>query len=158
MAQALIDDPSFRASDLSRLKGLFLGGAPLSESLAARFLDARVPIADGFGMSEAGTVTCMPLDLEIIRRKPRSVGLPAPAVEIRLVAADGQDVGPGEPGEMWLRGPGVSPGYWNQPEATKKAFVDGWFRTGDVARRDQDGFLEIVDRLKDMYITGGENV
>jgi len=157
MAQALIDDPSFRASDLSRLKGLFLGGAPLSESLAARFLDARIPIADGFGMSEAGTVTCMPLDLEIIRRKPRSVGLPAPAVEIRLVAADGQDVGPGEPGEMWLRGPGVSPGYWNQPEATNRAFVDGWFRTGDVARRD-DGFYEVVDRLKDMYITGGENV
>jgi len=158
MAQALIDDPSFRVSDLSRLKGLFLGGAPLSESLAARFLDVHVPVADGFGMSEAGTVTCMPLDLEVIRRKPRSVGLPAPAVEIRLVAADGRDVGPGEPGELWLHGPGVSPGYWNQSEATNRAFVDGWFRTGDVATRDADGFCEIVDRLKDMYITGGENV
>jgi fatty-acyl-CoA synthase len=158
MAQALIDDPLFRVSDLSRLKGLFLGGAPLSETLAARFLDVHVPVADGFGMSEAGTVTCMPLDLEVIRRKPRSVGLPAPAVEIRLVAADGRDVGPGEPGELWLRGPGVSPGYWNQSEATNRAFVDGWFRTGDVATRDEDGFCEIVDRLKDMYITGGENV
>lgn len=158
MAQAMIDDPSFAASDLSRLKGLFLGGAPLSETLAARFLDARVAVADGFGMSEAGTVTCMPLDLEVIRRKPRSVGLPAPAVEIRLVAADGRDVGPGEPGEIWLRGPGISPGYWNQPETTSQVFVDGWFRTGDVARRDEDGFYEVVDRLKDMYITGGENV
>ena len=158
MAQALADDPSFGASDLSGLTGLFMGGAPLAESLAARFLDACVPVADGFGMSEAGTVTCMPLDIGIIRRKPRSVGLPAPAVEIRLVGAGGQDVGPGEPGEMWLRGPGVSPGYWNQPEATNRAFVDGWFRTGDVARRDEEGFLEVVDRLKDMYITGGENV
>ena len=158
MAQALIDDPSFGAADLSRLIGLFLGGAPLSESLATRFLDARVRIADGFGMSEAGTVTCMPLDLEIIRRKPHSVGLSAPAVEIRLVGADSHDVATGEPGEMWLRGPSVSPGYWNQPETTSRAFVDGWFRTGDVARRDEDGFLQIVDRLKDMYITGGENV
>jgi fatty-acyl-CoA synthase len=158
MAQALLDDPSFRSADLSRLTGLFLGGAPVSESLATRFLDARVPVADGFGMSEAGTVTCMPLDLDVIRRKPRSVGLPAPAVEVRLVAADGRDVGTGEPGEMWLRGPGVSPGYWNQPEATGRAFAHGWFKTGDVARRDEDGFFEVVDRLKDMYITGGENV
>lgn len=158
MAQAMLDDPSFGASDLRRLKALFLGGAPVSETLAARFLDAGVPVADGFGMSEAGTVTCMPLDIAVVRSKPRSVGLPAPAVEIRLVAADGRDAGPGEPGEMWLHGPGVSPGYWNQPEATGRAFVEGWFRTGDVARRDEDGFYQVVDRLKDMYITGGENV
>jgi len=158
MAQALIDDPSFRAEEMARLAGLFVGGAPLPESLAQRFAAAGVRISQGFGMSETGTVAHMPLDLDVIRRKPRSVGLPAPAVEMRLVAADGRETPPGEPGELWLRGPGISPGYWNQPELTRQAFASGWFHTGDVARRDEDGFYEIVDRLKDMYITGGENV
>jgi len=77
---------------------------------------------------------------------------------MRLVCDSGRDAERGEPGELWLRGPGISPGYWNQPEATRQAFVDGWFKTGDVAQRDADGFYEVVDRLKDMYITGGENV
>jgi fatty-acyl-CoA synthase len=158
MAQMLLEDPSFRAPEMARLKGLFVGGAPLPESLALRCVDAGIRISHGFGMSEAGTVIHMPLDLDVTRKKPRSVGLPAPAVEIRLVGPDGRDSGLGKPGEICLRGPGVSPGYWNQPEATKQAFVDGWFHTGDVARRDEDGFYEVIDRLKDMYITGGENV
>jgi len=158
MAQALADEPFFGRSNLSRLTGVFLGGAPLAESLVARYVAAGVRIANGFGMSEAGTVTCMPLDLEVIRRKPSSVGLPAPAVQLRVVCVDGRDAECGEPGELWLRGPGVTPGYWNQPEATRQAFSEGWFKTGDVAKRDQDGFYEVVDRLKDMYITGGENV
>jgi fatty-acyl-CoA synthase len=158
MAQAVIDDPSFRSQNLSHLKGLFIGGAPLPETLALRFVAAGVCVSQGFGMSETGTVAHMPLDLDVIRRKPRSVGLPAPAVEMRLVTADGRDTTPGEPGELWLRGPGISPGYWNQPEVTRQAFAGGWFHTGDVARRDDDGFYELVDRLKDMYITGGENV
>jgi fatty-acyl-CoA synthase len=158
MAQMLLEDPSFRAPEMARLKGLFVGGAPLPESLALRCVDAGIRVSQGFGMSEAGTVIHMPLDLEITRKKPRSVGLPAPTVEIRLVGPDGRDSGSGGPGEICLRGPGVSPGYWNQPEATRRAFVEGWFHTGDVARRDEDGFYEVIDRLKDMYITGGENV
>jgi fatty-acyl-CoA synthase len=158
MAQMLLDDPSFPAADLARLRGLFVGGAPLPEPLALRCVAAGICISHGFGMSEAGTVAHMPLDLDVTRKKPRSVGLPAPAVEIRLVTSDGRDARSGEPGEICLRGPGVSPGYWNQPEATSRAFVEGWFHTGDVARQDEDGFYEVIDRLKDMYITGGENV
>jgi fatty-acyl-CoA synthase len=77
---------------------------------------------------------------------------------VRIVGPDGHDVPAGEVGEIWLRGPSVTPGYWNQPEATAKTFSGPWFRTGDAARCDEDGYYFIVDRWKDMYITGGENV
>src|SRR6185437_15843150 len=86
-----------------------------------------------------------------------AVGLPAPHLSVRLVR-DGADVADGDVGEIWLRGPSVTPGYWNRPAETAAAFSDGWFRTGDLARQDADGFYRIVDRLKDMYVSGGENV
>ncbi len=158
IAQMLIDDPAFRAADFPRLKAVFTGGAPVPQILIERYVAAGVPLVNGFGMSETGTVFTMPMDLEIIARKPKSAGLPAPAIEARLVGLDGKDVKPGDPGEVWLRGPGVTPGYWNQPEATRNAFADGWFKTGDAACQDEDGFYQLIDRWKDMYITGGENV
>jgi fatty-acyl-CoA synthase len=83
--------------------------------------------------------------------------LPAPHVAVRLVA-DGGDVRPGAIGEVWLKGPSVSPGYWQRPAETAAAFNNGWYRTGDLGRRDARGFFHIVDRLKDMYVSGGENV
>ena len=79
-------------------------------------------------------------------------------MEIRIVSPDGEEVATGEVGEMWLKGPSGTPGYWNQPEITAKSFHDGWFKTGDAARCDADGYYQIVDRWKDMYISGGENV
>jgi fatty-acyl-CoA synthase len=158
MAQAMYDDPAWATADLTRLKALFSGGAPLAPRLARAFLDKGVLIANGYGMTEGGTLTCMPLDADIMLKKTESAGVPAPTVEIRLVTSDGPDAGPGEVGEIWLRGPSIMPGYWKQPEATAKVFQDGWLKTGDAARRDEDGFYYIVDRWKDMYITGGENV
>lgn len=158
MAQAMKDEPGFAAADLSHLKGLFTGGAPMPPILTLAYLDRGVPMSNGFGMSEAGTVMHVPLDLDVARAKLGAAGVPAPAVEVRLVRQDGHDAAPGEVGEVWLRGPGVTPGYWNQPEATAAAFVDGWLRTGDAARQDEDGVYFLVDRWKDMYITGGENV
>jgi fatty-acyl-CoA synthase len=158
MAQAMKDEPGFAETDLSHLKGLFTGGAPMPPSLTLAYLDRRVPMSNGFGMSEAGTVMHVPPDLEVARAKLGAAGVPAPAVEVRLVRQDGYDAETGEVGEVWLRGPGVSPGYWNQPDATAAAFADGWFRTGDAARQDEDGVYFLVDRWKDMYITGGENV
>jgi fatty-acyl-CoA synthase len=158
MAQAMYDDPAWADADLSRLKALFSGGAPLPARLARAFLEKGVLIANGYGMTEGGTLTCMPLDPDVLLKKTESAGLPAPSVEIRLVTVEGPDAGPGEVGEIWLRGPSIMPGYWKQPEATAKAFQDGWLKTGDAARRDEDGFYYIVDRWKDMYITGGENV
>jgi fatty-acyl-CoA synthase len=77
---------------------------------------------------------------------------------VRIVREDGSDAAPGEIGELWVRGALVTPGYWNRPEANKSSFTDGWLHTGDAARIDEDGFYYIVDRWKDMYISGGENV
>jgi fatty-acyl-CoA synthase len=159
MAQALRDDPAYAATDLSRLKALFSGGSPLPPPLVEAFAADGVLALDGYGMTETcGGAFGLPLDAGRLAEKLGSVGVAAPAIEVRLVGPDGRDVATGEVGEIWLRGPSVSPGYWNQPAATAAAFSDGWFRTGDAARVDADGFYTLVDRWKDMYITGGENV
>lgn len=158
MAVALRGDPGFAAADLSRLHAIFLGGAPLTQSLIEAYLADGIALVNGYGMSEAGTVLHVPIDRDAVRANPGSVGLPAPVLELRIVGSDGKTVCDGEVGEIWLRGPGVTPGYWNKPEETRAAFVDGWYRTGDLARREPNGFYRLVDRLKDMYISGGENV
>jgi fatty-acyl-CoA synthase len=100
----------------------------------------------------------MPFDPQAARAKPGSVGLTAPAMDLRIVDPEGRDADVDGIGEIWIRGPAIFSGYWEQPEATRAVFQDGWFKTGDAGRRDDDGFLFIVDRWKDMYISGGENV
>jgi fatty-acyl-CoA synthase len=110
-------------------------------------------------MSETGSNFGMPTgDLELLLRKKGSCGLPFLAIEARIVGDDGAEVAAGGAGELHLRGPSIASGYWNQPRLSAEAFVDGWFKTGDVARRDEEGFYYLVDRKKDMYISGGENV
>jgi acyl-CoA synthetase (AMP-forming)/AMP-acid ligase II len=91
-------------------------------------------------------------------RKPESVGPPVPVCDVKVVGDDGQPVAPGEVGELWIYGPNIVQGYWGKPEATAAAFTDGWLHSGDVARIDEEGFVYIVDRAKDMIIRGGENV
>ena len=158
MAASLQQDPNYAQSDLARLKALVIGGAPLPKVVVENFLARGIVPVEGYGLSEAGTVFAMPVDRAAIARKAGSSGVSAMLVDVRLVGPDGRDVADGEIGEIWLKGPSVTPGYWNQPEATAKAFCDGWFKTGDAARRDAEGFYQIVDRWKDMYISGGENV
>ncbi|MGZ6008486.1 MAG: AMP-binding protein [Rhizomicrobium sp.] len=158
MAAAMLNDPTYLHADMTRLKALVIGGAPLPISIVERLLGDGVMVIEGYGLSEAGTVFGMPLDRDVIRRKCGSSGLPAKLLEVRLVDKNGHDAPTGEVGEIWLKGPSVTPGYWNQPEATANAFDSGWFKTGDAASRDRDGFYRIVDRWKDMYISGGENV
>ncbi len=159
MAQRLYEHPDRPTTDFSRLKALCTGGAPNPTVSVQTWTALGVPMADGFGMSEIGTGMTMPIgDIARIHAKAGSSGLPSLAIEVRLVGAEGRDVEPGEVGEIWVRGPSVTPGYWNNPEATAAAFHDDWFRTGDAARRDADGFYFLVDRIKDMYISGGENV
>jgi fatty-acyl-CoA synthase len=157
MAEALARDPAFTPSALQRLDAIFLGGAPLAPALIERFLDMGVPLVNGYGMSECGTAIHVPVDPEVVRRSGGAVGLPAPHIAVRLVR-DGRDVPDGEVGEVWVRGPSVSPGYWKRPQETVVAFADGWYRSGDLARREPDGMYRLVDRLKDMYVSGGENV
>ncbi|MDH6267168.1 fatty-acyl-CoA synthase [Rhizobium sp. SG_E_25_P2] len=158
MAAALRKDPSYDAAKLARLKAIFIGGAPLSKQLIDLFLEDGVALVNGYGMSEAGTAIHMPLDKQAVAAHPGAVGYPAPLIEIRLVGPDGVDAAEGEAGEIWLRGPSVTPGYWNKPQETEKAFVDGWYRTGDLGLRSESGAIYVPDRLKDMYISGGENV
>jgi long-chain acyl-CoA synthetase len=133
------------------------GAAKLPEEVAAAFT-ARfgVPVFEGYGLTEAGPVVTTGVgDLP----RPGSVGVPVPGVEVRLVDADGDDVEAGDPGEIWVRGPNVFAGYWQDPEATARVLTpDGWLRTGDVAVADADGWLYLVDRRKDLIIVSGFNV
>ncbi|GAB0117972.1 4-coumarate--CoA ligase [Acidisoma sp. 7E03] len=159
MAKMLRTAPNFDARRLGRLTAVFSGGAPHPMADICAWLDDGIAIADGFGMSEAGTVSCMPLDQDLIRAKAGSVGIVPPAIETRIVDREGRDLPAGTPGDLLLKGENLFCGYWRQPELTRQAFTaDGWFRTGDIARQDEDGFLYLVDRSKDMFISGGENV
>jgi fatty-acyl-CoA synthase len=158
MASILRDQPAYSPERMARLKAIFIGGAPLPPPLVDAYLKDGVALVNGYGMSEAGTVMHMPLNEMEIARRHGSVGFPAPLIEVKICDETGRDCDSDTVGELWIRGPSVSPGYWQKPDQTAAAFVDGWFRTGDMVRCDEDGFHVIADRLKDMYISGGENV
>jgi len=159
MAQTLWDQENFRPEMLQRLVVYATGGAPNPRPQVERFVRAGIRMSDGFGMSETSSNFGMPVyDPELLLAKAGSCGIPYISVQARIVDETGSDVAVDQVGELWLRGPSITPGYWNQPELTREAFNNGWFKTGDAAARDADGFYYIVDRRKDMYISGGENV
>jgi fatty-acyl-CoA synthase len=159
MAMMMRQLPGFDGRRLARLQALITGGAPNPPAHILRWLDDGVMMVNGWGMSEICSATAQPVgDLERIRKNPGAVGLPHLTVEIKLADAAGREVPLGESGEIWVRGANVTPGYWRRPELNRTAFTDGWFHTGDVAVRDAQGFYTIVDRIKDMFISGGENV
>jgi fatty-acyl-CoA synthase len=159
MLRTLRSVPGFDHRSLQHLQALQTGGAPHPASAVREWLDEGVLVVDGYGMTEIGTALGMPPgDLALLSRKAGSIGVPAPFIEIKLVDRDGREVGTDEVGEVWLRGPSMTPGYWRDDDATRAAFQDGWLRTADAGRRDADGFYTLVDRWKDMYISGGENV
>src|SRR5690606_13599319 len=112
---------------------------------------------NAYGLTESSSVATVLTGPDSLER-PDSVGLPMPTVDVAIAAPDGRHLGPGETGEVLLRGPIIMPGYWNKPEATAETIVDGWLHTGDVGHLDEDGYLYITDRAKDMLIRGGENV
>ncbi|MFC9533524.1 long-chain fatty acid--CoA ligase [Streptomyces sp. NPDC056975] len=144
-------------SALPRLRLGVSGGSALPvELLHAAERELGVTVLEGYGLSETSPVACFnPPDRP---RKPGSIGLPVRGVELRLVAEGGRVVGPGEVGELAIRGENVMKGYWNRPDATARAFQEGWFHSGDLARVDDDGYYFIVDRKKDLVIRGGYNV
>jgi len=159
MMESLRKQPGFDPLPLRRMTALVTGGAPHASEDIAAWLDEGVAMVAGYGMSEAGTVFAMSVELEVIRQHLGSAGVPAPYVQTRVVDSQGQDCPAHVPGELLLRGPNVFPGYWRDEDASAKVFdADGWFATGDIVRFDEDGFFWIVDRKKDMYISGGENV
>lgn len=159
MAAALRKAPGYDPAKLHGLTAIFTGGAPHSAANIRAWLADGLSIVDGFGMSEAGTVFGMPIDRTVIERKAGCVGIAPPWVEVRLVNDFGEDCPDDVAGELLLRGANITRGYWRRPDESAKAFTaDGWFRTGDIATRDSDGFYRLVDRKKDMFISGGENV
>lgn len=156
--QMLALHPRFAEVDLTRLRSWGCGGAPLPDRLVQRFLERGVRVCNGMGMTETGP-TAFIMDPNRVAEKIGSVGKPQILAGVRIVGPDGVDVAPGEAGELWFGGPGITPGYWNWPDATKAAFSpDGWLKSGDLARCDADGYYYIVGRIKEMFISGGENV
>ncbi len=153
----LIQHPQFRAQAFDKVRVVMSGGAPLPASLVKQYHQAGIILQQGFGMSEAAP-SIATLGKERALAKAGSIGRPLFHLEVRIVDEADQPLGPGEVGELLIRGPNLMQGYWNRPQANQEAFVDGWFRTGDLARMDEDGDLFIVDRKKDMFISGGENV
>ncbi|MCB9766236.1 MAG: long-chain fatty acid--CoA ligase [Alphaproteobacteria bacterium] len=155
--QMMADHPDFEGTDLSTVRDALCGGAPLSAPLLRRYLARDIPLRQGFGMTEVGP-NCFSMPHDAVESKIESVGKPIPHVAMRLVRPDGTDCDVDEPGELLLSGPAVFGGYWNNPAADAKSFVDGWFRTGDVLACDADGFYRVAGRIKEMFISGGENV
>ena len=159
IAWQLIEHPRRGEFDLSSLEQVTYGGAPASPELVRRIVEAfpKSQPGCGWGMTET-TATFTHHVGEDYRNRPGSAGPAVPVCDMRIVSDEGRDLPAGEVGELWVRGPNVIAGYWNRPEANAKTFDDGWLKTGDLARLDDEGFLFIVDRKKDMLIRGGENI
>jgi long-chain acyl-CoA synthetase len=159
IAWQIIEHPRFDEFDLSSLESISYGGAPSAPELVRRLKERfpKLQPGQGWGMTET-SATATSNTGEDYERKPSSCGVASPTGEVRIVGGDGTDAPTGEVGELWYRGPIVVRGYWNKPQATAETFVDGWVKTGDLARVDDEGFVYIVDRAKDMLIRGGENI
>ena len=159
IAWQLIEHPDREKYDLSSLEAIAYGGAPSAPELVRKIHEVFGALpGNGWGMTETmATVTGH--SSEDYLNRPDSCGPPVAVADLKIVAGDGKTALPaGEVGELWARGPMVVKGYWNRPEATAETFVDGWVRTGDLARLDEEGWCYIVDRAKDMIIRGGENI
>src|SRR5271165_4617332 len=167
MVMQVLDSPHFSKYDTSSIRSVSYGGAPAPPDLVRRIREAW-PVgqpSNGYGLTETSSVTSMISGDDYVAR-PESVGPPVPVCDVAVVPEDfSRDEpddtivrGPDVRGELWIKGPNVVRGYWNRPDETAKTFSKGWLHTGDVARLDEDGFIYIVDRAKDMIIRGGENV
>ncbi|MDQ6909418.1 MAG: fatty acid--CoA ligase family protein, partial [Actinomycetota bacterium] len=155
----LLRVPEFRWPDLAHVEIGAFGGSPVPISTVSA-LRERMPhlrLYDAYGLTETHSPATILLDSEF-RRKPGSVGRPVPCADARIVDDDGVDVAVGKPGELWIRGPMVTSGYYGDPDATAAGITDGWLHTGDYARVDEEGYVFILDRKKDMITRGGFKV
>jgi len=150
-----INQSNFKELDTSEIHWISYGGAPIAPELVARITEAfpNARVGNGFGLTETSSVATF-LPHEFAHERPETVGFAAPVVDLDIFEKDPSTGA----GELLVRGPNVVKGYWNKPEATVEAFVDHWLHTGDMARIDEQGFVQIVDRKKDMICRGGENV
>jgi len=157
MFAAWLSLPEVSRRAMSSVRLAVSGAAPLPADVFEAFRDRfGVTIWEGYGLTECGPAVTSNAMGKVA--KPGSIGLPLPGVEMRLVDEDGDDAEEDDPGEIWVKGPNVFSGYWNRPEATAEVLDGEWLRTGDVAYRDEDGYLHLVDRKKDLVIVSGFNV
>ncbi|MFP3943900.1 MAG: class I adenylate-forming enzyme family protein [Alphaproteobacteria bacterium] len=159
MVWQVLESPNFGKYDLSSVENVGYGGAPAAPELVARIKEAfpEIESNNGYGLTETSAITTMNF-AEDYAAKPDSVGVPVPVCDVKIVDAEGNALPQGEVGEIWIKGPNVVAGYWRKPEATAQSFTDGWLHSGDLGRMDEEGFLYILDRAKDMLIRGGENI
>ena len=152
----LMHEPWFKERTSWTLRGSVAGGMALVPVIGERWeAMTKTPIYQGYGLTETSPVaTLNPFQ----RPKREAIGVPVPGTDVRLVNAEGKDVAPGEPGELWVKGPQVMQGYWQRPDETARVLKDGWLATGDIATMDGDGYIQIVDRKKDMILVSGFNV
>jgi len=149
--------PEFADADFGHVHTVTVGGAAAPVALLERYLGKGIVLQQGWGMTETAAMATV-LSKRMAREKIGSCGLPVLHTRMRVVDPAGQDLPAGQTGELLIKGPTVTPGYWNRPRESEASFTDGWLHTGDAVRIDEDGYLYVVDRLKDMYISGGENV
>ncbi len=159
MVMDVLDHPEFDNHDTSALFSVGGGGAACPPRYS-KLVYEKIPMAypgAGYGMTETNAI-CSSFTGEPYRYKPRASGYLVPIMELKTVDENGRDLPPGETGEIWVRGPTVIQGYWNRPDANAETFHDGWLATGDIGHLDEEGFVFIVDRAKDIVIRGGENI
>jgi long-chain acyl-CoA synthetase len=159
IAWQVLEHPDRDRYDLSSIQYVAYGGAPSAPELVAtikRVFPEGTP-SNGWGMTETCATSTVNFgrDYEL---RPDSAGAPGPAMDLKVVGPNGETLGPNQIGELWAKGPNITRAYWNKPEATAKTFIDGWCVTGDIARIDEEGFIFLLDRAKDMLIRGGENI
>ena len=155
--QMLQEHPAFDSTDISSLEHLTCGGSTMPERMLQAYEERGLSFSCGYGMTETSPgATAMPPQMSL--QKMGSSGVAHFFTEVKVVDAQGETLPPGEVGEIWVKGPNVIKEYWRRPDATAEAIVDGWFRSGDLGHFDEDGYLYVSDRLKDMIISGGENI
>ncbi len=157
MLQMMADSPYFNKVDLSFVRYAIVGGAPMPIPLINIWHNKGVFVRQGFGLTEVGP-NCFSLHQDDAIRKKGSIGFPNFYIEAKVVKEDTTECEPNEVGELWLKSPVVTPGYWRKENETKAAITNGWFHTGDLVKLDNEGYFYVVDRKKNMYISGGENV
>ncbi|HEY2774344.1 MAG TPA: class I adenylate-forming enzyme family protein [Candidatus Binatia bacterium] len=159
MVWQVLTHPDFKTRDLSSVRSIGYGGAPAAPELVRmieEMFPGRTP-SNGYGMTETSSVTTMNMGVDYLRH-PDSVGVPVSVCDLKVVDEEGRTLPAGQVGELWIKGPNVVKEYFHKPEATTATFTDGWVHTGDLARIDEEGFVYLVDRAKDLLIRGGENI
>jgi len=159
MVWQVLESPDLATRDTSSILNVGYGGAPATSELVKRIQEAfpGVSPGNGYGLTETSSITTQNSGEDYFRR-PESAGLPVPVCDVKVVDGAGNEVPRGTIGEIWIKGPNVVKGYWNKPEPTAETFSNGWLKSGDLGTMDEEGFVHILDRAKDMLIRGGENI